>query len=190
MDRYHPRRGRQRVLITGGCGFIGHILVNSLLSRGHHIVVLDDLSTGRKDALPSHPAITFYKGSVLDKTAVQSAIGGCQLVMHLACLVGKQLVTACPEMAFRVSLEGLSHILEVGNEIPVVLFSSSAVYGLDPAYKCDETWDIPYEFPLSYDGGYRGYAVGKWEMERLANREAKKGRAIVIIRPFNVVGPG
>jgi len=176
-----------RILVTGGCGFIGHHLVTRLLNLGHHIIVLDNLSTGSHKNLPKHQNLTFYEGSVLDSETVIKAGTNCDLVFHLASLVGKALVTQKAEEAFQISFEGAKNLINISQDLPIVLFSSSAVYGLDPQSDFDETQTISPDWPLSYDGGQKGYAVGKWQMELLAQSHPEY--RTLTIRPFNVVGP-
>jgi UDP-glucose 4-epimerase len=73
---------------------------------------------------------------------------------------------------------------------PVVLFSSSAVYGDGAGGPLAESAVSDGSAALRYDGGRPGYAAGKWEIERIGARAAAAGRRILVVRPFNVVGPG
>lgn len=74
-----------RYFVTGGCGFIGSHLVESLLEQGHNVVVLDDLSTGKCDNISSE--VSFVEGDICDveivKDIVDSGIDGC---FHLAAI--------------------------------------------------------------------------------------------------------
>jgi UDP-glucose 4-epimerase len=178
-----------RVLVTGGCGFIGNHLVRRLLAEGHEVVVLDDLSTGSLDHLPEHPALDFHRGSVLDSAAVAAASRDIDLVLHLAGVVGVRLAASRPEVANEVSVRGTRNVLDAVRA-PVVFFSSSAVYGVDSDASTDEDRPILYEDACAYDGGLTGYAAGKWSAEQLVLRAASEGRAAMIVRPFNVVGRG
>ena len=69
-------------LITGGCGFVGSHLADALLARGDGVVVLDNLSTGKRANLA--PAVRVIEGDVADPGAVARAIAGCAGVFHLA----------------------------------------------------------------------------------------------------------
>src|SRR5688500_5338978 len=71
-----------RVTVTGGAGFIGAHLVARLVRDGHEVVALDDLSTG--DASAVHPAARLVTGDVCDPAAVGAAVGGAEVVFHLA----------------------------------------------------------------------------------------------------------
>ncbi|WP_042688921.1 NAD-dependent epimerase/dehydratase family protein, partial [Azospirillum sp. B506] len=63
-----------RYLVTGGCGFIGSHLIERLLSAGHEVRVLDDLSTGRRENLPERVPVNV--GDVADAEAVRAAMSG------------------------------------------------------------------------------------------------------------------
>src|SRR3954451_2161936 len=71
-----------RSLVTGGAGFIGSHLVDALVSAGHEVVVVDDLSTGFAENLPAGARLV--PGSVADEALIRDAIAGCELVFHQA----------------------------------------------------------------------------------------------------------
>lgn len=179
-----------RVLITGGCGFIGRSIARRLARSRNEVVLLDDLSTGVVDSLAQERRVTVRIGSVLDPSAVRDASRGCDLVLHLASLVGKQLVSSHRALAYETSVNGAQNVLNHTGDIPVVFFSSSAVYGVKAAGPVSEAAPISEQDVLDYDGGYPGYATGKLRMERAATDHSLRGRRVMIVRPFNVVGPG
>lgn len=181
----------EKVLITGGAGFIGSWLVRKLLHAGKQVVVLDDLSSGTIDNLPiKNINLKVVIGSVLDQTSVSKAAQGVGLVLHLAGVVGMRLATKQRDLAFRIATEGTFNILEATGNAPIVLFSSSAIYGYTKSGTAQEDAVLSREAVLEYDGGQPGYATGKWEMERIGLAAAQQGRSILCVRPFNVVGPG
>ena len=177
------------VLVTGGAGFIGHHLVRALLEAGHAVRVLDDLSTGARANLPSHPNLDFQRGSILDREAVATATRGAGSIVHLAGLVGMRLVSRRPALAYRTSVEGTRNLLRA-TRVPIAFFSSSAVYGIEANTDTRESLPIHRSAPLAYDGGRPGYSTGKWQMEKIAQDAAREGRRILVVRPFNVVGQG
>src|ERR1700691_4582264 len=78
---------KQRVLVTGGAGFIGSHLVDQLVSAGYPVTVLDDFSTGHLQNLDDAKRagdVTIVKGSVLDREIIATAMRGCGRVFHLA----------------------------------------------------------------------------------------------------------
>ncbi|WP_405773780.1 NAD-dependent epimerase/dehydratase family protein [Streptomyces sp. NBC_00859] len=177
------------VLVTGGAGFIGGHLVEALSRAGHRVRVLDDLSTGLAATVQDLPGVRLVRGSVLDAGDVSRAAEGTGLVIHLAGVVGMRLAAEMADHAYRVGREGTDTVLRHTGGTPVVLVSSSAVYGLsDGSSPLDDELPVDRSVPLAYDGGAPGYATGKWEMERLG-LDAAARRPVLIVRPFNVVGP-
>jgi UDP-glucose 4-epimerase len=156
-----------------------------LLDRGHSVSVLDDLSVGEPTDLPRDPRVRLTVGSVLDVRAVRAAAADCGLVVHLAGLVGMELVTRRAHATYHVSVEGTRIVLEETRDSKVVLVSSSCVYGHGPTGDGAITRDVP----MAYDGGIPGYATGKWELEAQAREASARGRRVLVVRPFNVVGP-
>lgn len=180
----------RRVLITGGAGFIGGHLASALSRSGCRVRVLDDFSSGTRDTVAALPGVEIVTGSVLDADVVTDAAAGCGLIVHMAGVVGMRLATAQAWHAFRVAAEGTATLLRHSGDTPIVLVSSSAVYGMSDsgAPMCDDA-TVGRSVPLRYDGGREGYATGKWELERLGARAAAR-RPVLVVRPFNVVGPG
>jgi UDP-glucose 4-epimerase len=76
-----------KIFITGGAGFIGSNLADRMLARGHHVIVYDNLSTGRRDFLANafeHPGFRFVQGDLLDPASLKQAMAGAERVFHLA----------------------------------------------------------------------------------------------------------
>ncbi|MDO0925044.1 NAD-dependent epimerase/dehydratase family protein [Streptomyces sp. TG1A-8] len=187
---WSPTATAAPVLVTGGAGFIGSRLVRSLAAAGHRVRVLDDLTTGRPESVEKVRGVTLVRGSVLDADTVAEAARGTGLVLHLAGVVGMRLAAAQAGHAHAVGRQGTANVLARSGDAPVVLVSSSAVYGLSDS-SADLREDVPVDrsVPVAYDGGAPGYATGKWEMERLGLQAAHR-RPVLVVRPFNVVGPG
>lgn len=177
-------------LVTGGCGFIGRALVRKLAGRGHRVIVLDDQSSGSASLLPVSPNIEFIQGSVTDLKDVEAACHDVDEAFHLAGIVGMRLAKANADRTFSVSSDGTANLLRVLGDRPATLFSSSAVYGVELRNVTAESDSVGAAEAFAYDGGKLGYASGKLEMERIAAEVDPKGERILIIRPFNVVGPG
>src|SRR5690554_2807184 len=72
-----------RILVTGGAGFIGSHLTERLLAEGHQVRVLDNLSTGRRENLPSHDGLEFVEGDIRTPAAME-AVSGVDAIYHLA----------------------------------------------------------------------------------------------------------
>ncbi|HEV3049791.1 MAG TPA: NAD-dependent epimerase/dehydratase family protein [Longimicrobium sp.] len=178
-----------RVLITGGAGFIGSHLTEHLLRRGARVVVLDDLTTGTAENLPRHPRLELVRGSVMDPASLSGA-GGADLVFHLAAVVGMRLAARHRELAFELADVGTRNVIECSGSAALVLLSSSSVYAhASTAGAVDEDDVAPPEELLALDGGVPGYASGKWRLEEHGRAAAAAGRRVLLVRPFNVVGP-
>ncbi len=186
-----PLTPRHTIAITGGAGFIGGHLVRRLVVTGVRVNVLDDLSTGSEGNLPDSNLVTLIKGSVLDPSAVKQSTHGTCLVIHMASVVGMRLATEEPRYAFSVSKNGSQCVADNSFNTPLLLFSSSSVYGLgNDSMMMREDISVTRDIALLYDGGVEGYATGKWELERVGIDAMNTGRDVIIIRPFNIVGPG
>ena len=121
-------------LLTGGAGFIGSHLAERLLARGDAVVVLDDLSTGRRgnlDAVAGNPRLTIVQGTVLDADLVGSLAGRCDEVVHLAAVVGVQLVLREPVRTLETNVRGTDVVVTAAarHGRPLLVASSSEVYG-------------------------------------------------------------
>lgn len=172
-----------QVLVTGGNGFVGRPLVRALRGRGDTVWVLDNLSTSRY--VP--PAFGGIEGDVLDYRAVKRAVKGVDLVINLASVVGQVRAHANPELAYDTSVIGVEHLLRA-TDAPIMHFSSSAVYGTQFLGLAREDAQVHEDGLYGYDGNQLGYAWGKRDSEKALLAQDWTRR--LIIRPFNVVGPG
>ncbi len=124
------------VLVTGGGGVIGSVLVSSLLQKNAHVKVLDDWSLGVRDRLESHARLKVFTGSVCDPNAVEEAIQGATIVIHLASTNIHQSLRD-PGYDCDVNVRGTVNVLlsakKSGTVRRVVYGSSDAVYG-NPRY--------------------------------------------------------
>jgi UDP-glucose 4-epimerase len=122
-----------RFLVTGGCGFIGSHLVDRLLAEGAQVVVLDDLSTGRKENLA--PGAELIIGDIRNRNAVRHAMTGVDGCFHLAAIASVEKAREAWLDTHAVNLTGTVTILDTARQIsskgpvPVVYASSAAVYG-------------------------------------------------------------
>ncbi len=180
-------------LVTGGAGFIGRHLAGRLLAGGHRTVLLDDLSTGSSAALESvldRPGLEFVAGSVLDPDLVHRLVAGADVVFHLAAAVGVQLIVDSPLESLRTNIHGTENVLDAAHRhgARVLLASTSEIYGKNTADALREDADRILGSPLKSRWSYseakaidEGMAHAYWR---------QKGLWTVIVRLFNVVGPG
>ena len=126
-------------LVTGGCGFIGSHLADTLLAEGHAVRILDDLSTGKLANKPQ--AAELIIGDVTDPELVAHAMRGVAGCFHLAAVASVERGNQDWLGTHRVNLTGTITVLEAARRagpVPVVYASSAAVYGLNPALPLDE----------------------------------------------------
>jgi len=178
-----------KVLVTGGAGFIGSHLVDFLIDGGREVCVIDDLSAGSLDNLrrwESDPRLSFVKGDLLDPEAVIGALGGCDVVHHLAANPEVRASRASPEDHFKQNVEATYRLLEavrrVGGVELFVFASSSTVYGEADMVPTPEDYG-PLK-PISH------YGASKLAAEALVSAYASMyGFRAVIFRLANIVGP-
>lgn len=128
-----------RYLVTGGCGFIGSHLADRLLAFGHHVRILDDLSTGSLANLPIGAELVI--GDVADEAAIRDTLDGIDGCFHLAATASVARCNAEPLATNRTNLAGTLAVLTEAAKagVPVVYASSAAVYGANPAVPLAET---------------------------------------------------
>jgi UDP-glucose 4-epimerase len=116
-------------VVTGGAGFIGSHLVDSLLAAGHLVRVLDDLSTGRRENLDSRA--TLFEADICDAEALRAALDGAAGCFHLAAVASVQRGNEDWVATHRTNQTGSVSVLEACRpaRVPVVYASSAAVYG-------------------------------------------------------------
>jgi UDP-glucose 4-epimerase len=133
--------------------------------------------------------VEFVRGSVLDADTLRACGQGVDFAFHLAGVVGMRLASSVRELAYGLAETGTRNLLEATDDAPVVLFSSSAVYGLASSDPVAEGDAVDEDRLVAYDGGGRGYAAGKMRLEELGRHARAAGRRVLTVRPFNVVGP-
>jgi nucleoside-diphosphate-sugar epimerase len=174
-----------RYLVTGGAGFIGSNTVDELVRRGHGVVVLDDLSSGKEDNLAEvRSKITFMKGSITDIEAVQKAMVQADYVIHLAARTSVPRSVKDPVDTNRINVDGTLNVLVAArdNKVKRVVFAaSSSAYGDTPTLPKSE--DMP-AVPIS------PYGVSKYVGELYAQTFGRcYGLENVCLRYFNIFGP-
>ncbi|HZS02872.1 MAG TPA: SDR family oxidoreductase [Chloroflexota bacterium] len=175
----------RRVLVTGGCGFIGSHLVAALVARGDRVRVLDDFSSGSRAKLAAVAAdVEVFEGDVRDPDAVRRAVAGTEYVLHEAALVSVPRSLEEPLLTHAIDATGALNVLVAAREAGVrrVLYAGSAsAYGDDPALPKRE--DMAPQ-PLS------PYAAAKLAGEHYCAAFAHGyGLETVVLRYFNVYGP-
>ncbi len=180
------------VLITGGAGFIGSHLAEALLSRGHAVHVLDDLSTGSIGNirhLRAETAFDYTIDSCHDPRVVAELVDDADYVYHLAAAVGVQLIVDSPVRTIETNVHTTEIVLAQASKKakPVFLASTSEVYGKSSAIPFHEDGDIVMGATTR---GRWSYACSKALDEFLALAYFReRGLPTIVGRMFNTVGP-
>jgi len=171
-----------KVAVTGGAGFIGSNLTRRLISEGHEVVVVDDLSTGLISNVDQEKS-TFHQVSITDAKALQVALKDCQTIFHLAARGSVPRSIKNPVATHDVNATGTLNVLEVAREsgAHVIFSSSSSVYGRNMQLPKDETMWL---------GPMTPYAASKLAAEGYVQAYASAYNVpTTLLRFFNVFGP-
>jgi len=177
----------QRVLVTGGAGFIGSHTVDLLLKLGKEVIVLDNLSTGKTSNLDlTHPNLEFIEGDILEYPLVEELTAQSDAVLHLAAIASVPYSIENPIYTFQVNTQGFLHVLVAVQKSllkpRLVYASSAAVYGNVTTLPCSD------ELPLA-DAPLSPYALQKIHDEDYAALYyAMYGINSLGLRYFNVYG--
>jgi UDP-glucose 4-epimerase len=173
-------------VVTGGAGGIGATLVRALLARGREVRVVDDLSSGRREHLPTSPRLSFLAADVRDPPRYEATFRGASEVWHLAANSDIQRGTADPKIDFEHGAFATFCALETARRCDVPRFyfaSSSAVYGRATVLPTPEEYG-----PLRPESFY---GAGKLAAEAWCSAYANSfGLTVFLFRFANIVGPG
>jgi nucleoside-diphosphate-sugar epimerase len=174
-----------RYLVTGGAGFIGSNTVEELVRRGHSVVVLDDLSSGKEENLSEvRNKITLIKGSITDIETVRKAMHEADFVLHLAARTSVPRSVKDPLETNKINIDGTLNVLVAARDAKVkrvVFAASSSAYGETPTLPKVETMQPA---PIS------PYGVTKYVGELYAQTFGRcYGLENVSLRYFNIFGP-
>lgn len=172
-----------KTLITGVAGFLGSALAQRLLDDGHEVLGLDDLSTGKEEAIPSE--VQFELGDMLDRPKLWTLLQGVECVYHLAARVAVQESILYPREYNSTNVGGTVSVMEAMRDVGVkrvVFTSSGAVYGAQKAQPLHEEMVPAPDSP---------YAVSKISAEYYVKTIGRLwGIETVTLRIFNAYGPG
>ncbi len=182
----------ERILITGGAGFIGSHLAEYLLDQGKKVAVLDDLSTGRFENiqhLVGRPGFSFAIASITDFPVLDRLASESDTIVHLAAAVGVKLVVEQPVHTIETNIMGAEAVLKAAARYraKVLIASTSEVYGKGVRVPFREEDDVVLG-PTSRNRW--AYAASKMVDEFLALAYYQKYQLpVVVVRLFNTVGP-
>jgi nucleoside-diphosphate-sugar epimerase len=173
-----------RVLVTGGAGYVGSVLVPKLLAAGYAVNVLDLFLYGEDvlDAVKGDPKLRLIKGDLRHLPTVEAALAGCDAVIHLACISNDPSFELDPELGKSINLDAFRPLVRAAKAAGVRRFvyaSSSSVYGIKEGVAVTE--DLPLE-PLT------DYSKFKAVCERILDEERVPGFVTLTLRPATVCG--
>ena len=165
-----------RVFVTGGAGFIGSHVCESLLSHGAEVVAFDDFSTGNIRV----EGATIVEGDVRNRKEVLSAMSGCTHIAHLAAMASVPASVADPALSEAINLQGTINVIRAAHQVDIqrIVFSSTAaVYGEATEMPVTESNVTHCQSPYAED--------------KLAAEVAilNSGIEAISLRYFNVHGP-
>jgi UDP-glucose 4-epimerase len=176
-----------KTLVTGGCGFIGSHLTEQLLSQGHEVVILDNLSCGRLANITSfekHPKLRVITADIVDREQIAPLFTGVDWVFHLAGIADIVPSIERPDAYFQNNVVGTLNVLQCARDAGVkrlVYAASSSSYGIPAQYPTPESSPIQPQYP---------YALTKYMGEELVLHWAQVYKLpAVSLRLFNVYGP-
>lgn len=183
---------KERILITGGAGFIGSHLSEALVHRGYHVVAIDNLSTGRLENI-AHlrplPSFQFVRENITNSQVLDRLTSEADLVIHLAAAVGVKLIVEDPVRTINTNIIGTEAVLTAANRYgcKVLLASTSEVYGKGVKVPFQEEDDCL----MGATANSRwAYATSKAIDEFLGLAYHRQfGLPVVVMRFFNTVGP-
>lgn len=173
-------------LVTGGAGFIGSHLVEELLRLNKKVIIVDDLSMGKKENIPEHENVTFIKGDISDSEFVTDIFNKYQFekIYHLGAIASVAASVETPLDTHKTNLDATLYLLEGAKKQGVlkrfIFASSAAVFGDEPTLPKTETSDIK---PLS------PYAIDKYASEQyVLTYNRLYDLPTTAVRFFNVFG--
>lgn len=174
----------EKVLVTGGAGYVGAALVPELLAKGYKVKVLDLYLYGEDvlDSVKGHPNLEHVKGDIRDHALLESVIPGCNAVIHLACISNDPSFELDLELGKSINYVAFIDLVKVSKACGVRRFiyaSSSSVYGIKEVQNVTE--DLPLE-PLTDYSKYKALC----EEELL--KERAPGFITLVVRPATVCG--
>lgn len=179
-----------RVFITGGAGFIGSHLCDSLVAKGEEITILDNLSTGSKNNIAHlEGKIKLFQGDIRDQNLTESLVKESDLVLHMAAALGVDNILENPVESISTNYHGSEIVLNaaVKYDKRIVLASTSEIYGKNPNQPLSETYDRVIGTPQKLRWSYS-------DAKALEEATAyflflKKQLKVTTVRFFNTVGP-
>jgi UDP-glucose 4-epimerase len=179
-----------RVLVTGGAGFIGSHLADALITRGDHVVALDNFSTG-STANIKHITKNFeiIDGDIRNVDLINDTIKDVDLVFHMAAALGVNTILESPLESISTNIAGSEVVLNAAtnHKKRILIASTSEIYGKNPKQPLNESDDRVVGSPQKIRWSYSDAKAIEEAMAFSLNQE--KGLKVTTARLFNTVGP-
>jgi nucleoside-diphosphate-sugar epimerase len=170
----------QKILITGGAGYVGSVLVPYLIHKNYQITVLDLMFFGNH--LNRHPNLDIVTGDIRDKVLINKIMPGHDIVIHLACVSNDPSFELNPKLGKSINLDAFTPLVESAKNNGVNRFiyaSSSSVYGIKEESNVVEDMDL---LPLT------DYSKYKAECELILSKYSSNDFIVTTLRPATVCG--
>lgn len=173
-----------KFLVTGGAGFIGSKLVNKLILKNYHVVVIDNFSNSSGNRLnKSHDNLEIIKEDIRNIFSIKDRLNDIDGIFHQAALIDVKESFKKSDEYFDVNVNGTNEVFKLAEKLKVktILASSSSVYGIAKTIPIKENFQLK---PIS------PYGLTKLENEISMRKFWKKKIDIIALRYFNVFGIG
>lgn len=179
-------------LVTGGAGFIGSHIAEELIKRGNRVLVIDDLSTGKRENishLEGEEKFSFIQDTILNEPLMEKLVEECDIIYHLAAAVGVEFIIGNPVRSIEINVLGTEIVLRLAekNKKRVIIASSSEIYGRNQKKIFQESDGRVLGTTLIHRWSYscskalgEFLALAYWRERRLP---------VIIVRLFNTCGP-
>ncbi len=180
----------EKIIVTGGAGFIGSHLVKKLIDNGvKKILVIDDLSTGKAENINDFKEVDFLNKKIEEIDNLSELFNDYDFCYHLAAGVGVQYIMNNLSKSLLTNIEGTHKVFEAckKNNIPVLITSTSEIYGTSE----EKEWFEDTKSLIGPTTKLRwSYAASKMIDEFLALSEFEEGSLNpIVVRLFNIIGP-
>jgi UDP-glucose 4-epimerase len=179
-----------QIFVTGGAGFIGSHICDAILSVGHQVSILDNMSTGSAANIAHiKDQIEIYKGDIRDATLVEKLMMPADLVLHMAAALGVNTILENPVESVSTNFTGSEVVLTAATKLDkrIVIASTSEIYGKNPNQPLHEESDRVVGAPQKIRWTY---SDAKALEEAVAHALfLKNGLKVTTVRLFNTVGP-